>query len=105
MKKNAETTGTSETTPNASADSTPTLTPADIQKCIGYVQAVAEMLAPVAVKLTTAERRAQTKFRKEGDAVIPVLVRLGTAAGLASAGLDVDAMQKHASSRARSSRS
>jgi len=79
--------------PNA-AGSPPGLTQADIQTCLDHVQAIATVLAPYAITLTTEQRRAQTKYRKEGDSVIPTLARLATTAGLASVALDVNTMQQ-----------
>jgi hypothetical protein len=95
MKSKMETkTETKDTKPKAAiADAPPPLTEADIQTCLDHVQAIANVLAPYAVTLTTVQRRSQ-KYKKEGDTVIPVLVRLAKASGLASTALDVDAMQK-----------
>jgi hypothetical protein len=81
-------------TENAIVGTTPALTEADIQACITHVQAIATVLAPYATTLTTAERRAQSRYRKEGDAVIPVLARLAKASGLESAAINVSAMQQ-----------
>ncbi len=72
----------------------PALTQEDIQTCLDHAQAIANVLAPYAVMLTTAERRAQTKYRREGDTVIPTLARLAKTSGLVSTALDVDTMQK-----------
>jgi hypothetical protein len=102
MKKAEKTEKTEKTEKNVTlpkskiAGSTPGLTQADIQACLDHAQAIAKVLAPYAVTLTTVQRRAQTKFRKEGDTVIPTLARLATESGLASAALDVDTMQKQA---------
>ncbi len=74
----------------------PALSQEDIQTCLDHAQAIANVLAPYAVTFTTAERRAQTKYRKEGDTVIPILARLATASGLVSSALDVDTMKKQA---------
>jgi hypothetical protein len=78
---------------NAIVGSPPAITDAEIQECLVHVQAIATVLAPYAVTLTKAQRRAQSKFRKEGDAVIPVLARLATASGLTSTTLNVETMQ------------
>ena len=79
---------------NAIVGSPPALTEADVQQCIAHVQAIATVLAPYVTTLTTAQRRAQSKYRKEGDAVIPVLARLAQASGLAGAAINVDTMQR-----------
>ena len=54
----------------AIAGAPPGLTQADIQTCLDHAQAIASVLAPYAVTLTTAQRRTQSKYRKEGDTVI-----------------------------------
>jgi hypothetical protein len=88
MKKSVKSSGAQ------SAKALPDLSEEDIQTCLTHAQAIADVLAPYAVTLTTVQRRAQAKYRKEGDTVIPVLARLATASGLASTALDVDGMQK-----------
>ena len=92
--KKTEKTVTTQKKQTAIAGAPPGLTQAEIQTCLDHAQAIADVLAPYAVTLTTAQRRAQTKYRKEGDTVIPVLARLATASGLASTALDVHTMQK-----------
>jgi hypothetical protein len=88
-------TDTTQKTPKTElAGAPPALTQADIQTCLDHAQAIATVLAPYAVTLTSAQRRAQTKFRKEGGSVIPTLARLATASGLASAALNVVTMQQ-----------
>jgi hypothetical protein len=72
----------------------PALTVADVEQCLVHVQAIETILAPYAVVLSTAQRRQQSKYRKEGDSAIPTLVRLAGQAGLSSKALDVGAMQK-----------
>ncbi len=76
------------------AGAPPALTAEDIQTCLDHAQAIADVLAPYAVTLTKAQRQAQSKYRKEGDSVIPVLARLAKASGLSSTALDVDTMEK-----------
>lgn len=95
MKKETKTTKT-VTTQKPIAGSPPGLTQADIQTCLDHAQAIANVLAPYAVTLTTAQRRAQTKYRKEGDSVIPTLARLAKTSGLESTALDVTIMQQQA---------
>jgi hypothetical protein len=76
------------------AGSSPSLTEAEIQQCLTHVQAIATVLAPYAITLTKAQRLAQSKYRKEGDSVIPVLARLAKASGLESAAINVSTMQQ-----------
>jgi hypothetical protein len=98
MKKKEKTEKTEKTekenTAKTVTGSAPGLTQADIQTCLDHAQAIASVLAPYAVTLTTAQRRAQSKYRKEGDTVIPVLARLAKASGLASTALDINTMQQ-----------
>jgi len=94
MKKSENTETEKTRTAKTVTGSAPGLTQAEIQTCLDHAQAIASVLAPYAVTLTTAQRRAQSRYRKEGDTVIPVLARLATASGLASTALDVDTMQK-----------
>jgi hypothetical protein len=78
------------------ATSTPVISQADIDTCIAHVQAIAAVMKPYAVSLTAAQRRAQSRYRKEGDSVIPVLSRLAKAAGVSGSGMDADTMQAQA---------
>jgi hypothetical protein len=79
---------------NAIVGSPPALTETEIEECLVHIQAIATVLAPYATTLTKAQRRAQSKYKKEGDTVIPVLARLAKASGLESAALNVDTMQQ-----------
>jgi len=72
------------------------ITDAEIQACVKHLEAVAVILAPYAVALTTAQRRRTTRYRKESNTAIPILARLAAASGLSSSALDVEAMQGQA---------
>lgn len=66
---------------------------ADLATCLEHVKAIADVIAPYAVTLTTAQRKAASRFRKGGDKVIPQLVRVAAKAGISGTAFDLDTMQ------------
>jgi hypothetical protein len=76
------------------ASTTRVITDAEVETCLQHLQAIADVLAPYAVTLTTAQRRSTTKLRKGGEKIIPLMGRMAKRAGIASSVVNVEVMQK-----------